>query len=1127
VSLRDEKGKWISPCPKSPTSFGSGDSKNAGGTTPEDTRSIAKKDEKGSTLPDAGKATTDGTGKKSTAAKDAASPGPGKSVLGSALPDTSPQKPPTPLPKPTMFDQLPNMPPGGFSPPSGGGGGGAPSGSATPQPTFFGDGGVTNSFDPLTYPPPDSTTPPPSVASVVPTTGGSTFPPPSSGQSPDRQDTSRDPCSTIVSADCVRDAVSDVLQRVVTATQNQKPVSGDGASSRNSNPDAQRTTPQSVSPLKPISPDEVSYSNPPTSVTKEQTTFQDMADLFNLYPKITGSLIVPPAGARPRAPINQNRQSTAIAELYWVTRALSEVYGIAPQDVPALAQGINGVFFQEASGNPDVWNSPKSKFAGPPQTSKDRARENASAFRHLAEKIAPNLNADSRKVLEDIADRLDAIAQTTQDARKDLYTGPAMLVIQMFSLDPQGGPGITPGRGEGFTSSIPALQYARNPDGTLDPQKISAFLQTTQICPSCAVKYASDPNAKLDATEAGNLSNRGNRVAVKTGDRVTDAFDKMLQSKKNYSVHFADGINKMSEYLYGGAPASSATPNPVGPISFMNTVAGVLQDIANTTTKIVKSIVAPLQPTQIARNTPQRVPVPPGRPSEFGTIDFGLYEQVQKTRAAQPDVRSQALGSISGGNSQTPTFAAGGNTGAPALNTTQYRLPESFGGSTQGAYGQLGPSAYPAAQFAQQTPGTGFGPSVAPVSASQFFRGNLQLTGPAAPAAQTGYTYTDPIARPYSMSALQQFQGSPVAGGSAQALQQALAYKNPIPYAYSMSGLPTSAQPSYAPYAGGPTPIFAQGSVPSQALGSISGGNGQTPAFTGSSYGQLGPSAYPAAQFAQQTPGTGFGPSVAPVSASQYFQNQLGPSVPYSGGSLPVFAQGSVPSQALGSISGGNSQTPTFAAGGNTGAPALNTTQYRLPESFGGSTQGAYGQLQSPSMVSGIDRVSPDLAYHYAQQETQRVQARDYAASLYNQTLQSRNAPLSMTPSSGMWNRYMDIGAAEIGKPASVASPSTPSASNVPLPPSRPGSFAPQTFQSNVGFGAHGSTVSALQQRLIDEGYLRLVHGPSGYYGLLTRNAVIRYQRDHGILQTGFTGPVTRCNLNGGTYYSRSSTCRY
>lgn len=155
------------------------------------------------------------------------------------------------------------------------------------------------------------------------------------------------------------------------------------------------------------------------------------------------------------------------------------------------------------------------------------------------------------------------------------------------------------------------------------------------------------------------------------------------------------------------------------------------------------------------------------------------------------------------------------------------------------------------------------------------------------------------------------------------------------------------------------------------------------------------------------------------------------------------------------------------------------------------------------------------------------MQARDYATSLYNQTLQSRNAPFAMTPSSSMWKRYLDIGAAEVGKPVSVAPPSTPSTPSAPLPPPRPSSFSPTPFQNNMGFGAHGQSVASLQQRLINEGYLKLVHGPSGYYGLLTQNAVIRYQRDHGILQTGFTGPVTRCNLNGGTYYSSSASCRY
>jgi len=67
--------------------------------------------------------------------------------------------------------------------------------------------------------------------------------------------------------------------------------------------------------------------------------------------------------------------------------------------------------------------------------------------------------------------------------------------------------------------------------------------------------------------------------------------------------------------------------------------------------------------------------------------------------------------------------------------------------------------------------------------------------------------------------------------------------------------------------------------------------------------------------------------------------------------------------------------------------------------------------------------------------------------------------------------------------------------------------------------------VRALQQQLIDQGYLRLRHGPTGYYGPLTERAIIRYQRANGIQQTGFVGPVTRCYLNGGVYHSSTASC--
>ena len=67
----------------------------------------------------------------------------------------------------------------------------------------------------------------------------------------------------------------------------------------------------------------------------------------------------------------------------------------------------------------------------------------------------------------------------------------------------------------------------------------------------------------------------------------------------------------------------------------------------------------------------------------------------------------------------------------------------------------------------------------------------------------------------------------------------------------------------------------------------------------------------------------------------------------------------------------------------------------------------------------------------------------------------------------------------------------------------------------NLSFGSRHEDVRELQERLADEG---LYTGPvTGFFGPLTRAAVIRYQRAHNITPAvGFVGPLTRAALNAG-----------
>jgi hypothetical protein len=70
-------------------------------------------------------------------------------------------------------------------------------------------------------------------------------------------------------------------------------------------------------------------------------------------------------------------------------------------------------------------------------------------------------------------------------------------------------------------------------------------------------------------------------------------------------------------------------------------------------------------------------------------------------------------------------------------------------------------------------------------------------------------------------------------------------------------------------------------------------------------------------------------------------------------------------------------------------------------------------------------------------------------------------------------------------------------------------------FTINLGLGARGNDVIELQKVLIAGGYLHIV-SPTGWFGPLTLQAVKEYQLSHGIITTGFVGPLTRAQLNLG-----------
>jgi len=82
---------------------------------------------------------------------------------------------------------------------------------------------------------------------------------------------------------------------------------------------------------------------------------------------------------------------------------------------------------------------------------------------------------------------------------------------------------------------------------------------------------------------------------------------------------------------------------------------------------------------------------------------------------------------------------------------------------------------------------------------------------------------------------------------------------------------------------------------------------------------------------------------------------------------------------------------------------------------------------------------------------------------------------------------------------------------------------AAYNFTKALAVGARGEEVTELQKVLIGEGLLK-VDALTGYFGQLTRTAVIAFQKARGIAQVGAVGPLTRTELNKGTVETTSET---
>lgn len=69
---------------------------------------------------------------------------------------------------------------------------------------------------------------------------------------------------------------------------------------------------------------------------------------------------------------------------------------------------------------------------------------------------------------------------------------------------------------------------------------------------------------------------------------------------------------------------------------------------------------------------------------------------------------------------------------------------------------------------------------------------------------------------------------------------------------------------------------------------------------------------------------------------------------------------------------------------------------------------------------------------------------------------------------------------------------------------------------SDLTIGSTGAQVSALQSALVAQGHLVMPAGVAmGYFGSLTKSAVMKWQAANGVSATGYFGPISRAKFNG------------
>lgn len=195
---------------------------------------------------------------------------------------------------------------------------------------------------------------------------------------------------------------------------------------------------------------------------------------------------------------------------------------------------------------------------------------------------------------------------------------------------------------------------------------------------------------------------------------------------------------------------------------------------------------------------------------------------------------------------------------------------------------------------------------------------------------------------------------------------------------------------------------------------------------------------------------------------------------------------------------GGGSNGPTYTYSVSINDAAANTTSTSVTLTLSTTANVNQMQISNTSDFSTATWITFQSTYSWT-----------LTSDLGNKTVYVRYA-----------NNNTWVGNAEdsIALAAMPAIPAVPGVS--PATPASPAQgqvlgAAVYNFTKALAVGVRSDEVTELQKFLIAEGLLK-IDAPTGYFGQLTRTAVIAFQKARGIAQAGVVGPLTRAELNKG-----------